>query len=231
MNDDSSKTLESMSLAGWYNNWVKNNFSKYLSGSILEIGCGIGNFSSFLSNYGSLTAIDINKDYVKEAQGKIGQGVEVGLGDIEKGNYFFKDRKFNTIVCLNVLEHIKDDRIALENVYKLLAKNGYLILLVPAHQILYNSIDKSIGHYRRYEKDKLIKLLKDCNFEIVKDRRLNFFGGIGWFIAGKLFKDSQVSEGKIKIFNLIGPLFITLENIFEPPFGTSLLLIAKRSDK
>lgn len=231
MADNSSITLESMSQATGYNTWVKNKFTKYLYGSILEIGCGIGNFSKYLSKYGSLTAIDINKEYVNQAQSRINKGAEVGLGDIEKGVYFFKDRKFDTVVCINVLEHIEDDKQALININKLLTKDGNLILLVPTHQFLYNLIDKSIGHFRRYEKEKLRLLLIDCNFEIVKARNLNFLGGIGWFIAGKLFNDSKVSEEKIKVFNFISPVFLALEGIFEPPFGTSVLFVLKRRDK
>lgn len=231
MNDQSGKTLESMSQATWYNRWIKNQFSQYLSGEILEIGCGIGNFSSHLANYGNLTAIDINKSYMKEANKKMGNRVSVGFGDIEKGKFFFKKRVFDTVVCLNVLEHIKDDKKALKNIYELLAPGGILILLVPMHRFLFNLIDQSINHFRRYEKNELKEILRNNNFEIFKIKNLNFLGSIGWFIAGTLFKDRQISEGKIKIFNLISPIFLFLENIIEPPFGTSLLVVARKKSK
>lgn len=231
MSDQSSKTLESMSQATWYNRWTQNQFNKYLSGEILEVGCGIGSFSSFLLKYGNLTVIDINEDYLKQAEQEIKGKVKIGFGDIEKNIYFFKKKKFKTIVCINVLEHVRDDEKALKNVYKLLVVEGVLILLVPAHKLLYNLIDKSINHYRRYEKKELINLLKRYNFEILKIKKLNFLGSFGWFIAGKLFNERKVSETKIRIFNLISPPFLLLENIFEPPFGTSILIIAKKSKK
>lgn len=229
MKDQSSQTLESMSQATWYNRWIKNQFSKYLTGQILEIGCGIGNFSTYLANYGKLTSIDVNEDYIKEAKDKVLERGKVGFGDIEKGKYFFKEKKFNTIVCINVLEHIKEDIKAIDNIYELLTSNGYLILLVPAHKFLYNLIDSSIGHFRRYEKGPLKQQLNETGFEIIKLRELNFLGSIGWFIAGKLFKENYVSEGKIKIFNFISPIFLLLENIFESPFGTSILVIARKN--
>lgn len=228
MSNQSSKTLESMSQAVWYNRWTKDQFSEYLSEQILEIGCGIGNFSTYLINYGNLTAIDINQDYIKEARSKIGRQADIGLGDIEKGKYFFKKRIFNTVVCINVLEHIRDDKEAVKNIYKILAPKGVLILLVPAHKFLFNLIDQSISHFRRYEKGKLEKLLKEEGFEIIKSRNLNFLGAVGWFLAGKLFKEKYVSEGKIKVFNLISPLFLSLEKFFKLPIGTSILVIAKR---
>lgn len=223
-----TKTLESMSQAIWYNRWTLRKFSQYLKGKILEIGCGIGSFSMYLSKYGSLTAIDLNEEYVSNAKNRVDGQVEVGLGDIEKGEYFFKDRVFNTIVCINVLEHTKDDIKVIKNIHKLLAPEGFLVILVPAHRFLYNSIDDSIGHFKRYEKEELKKLLEKNNFEIVKLKKLNFLGSIGWFIAGKFFKEKKVSEGKIKIFNFISPFFLLLENLFEPPFGTSILMIARK---
>lgn len=231
MSNQSSKTLESMSQAVWYNRWTLEKFKHYLGGQILEVGCGIGNFSEYLASCGELTAIDINSDYLREAKRKVAWRVEVGFGDIEKGEYFFKDKIFNTVVCINVFEHIKNDTQALKNIYKLLAPNGFLVLLVPAHQVLYNLIDQSIGHFRRYERKKLEQILGNNGFEISKIRNLNFLGGIGWLVAGKLFKESKISETKIKIFNLISPLFLLLENIFEPPFGTSILVIAKKELK
>lgn len=231
MSEYSNSTLESMSQAVWYNRWTLNQFSKYLSGDILEIGCGIGNFSQYLINYGNLTAMDVNKEYVNEAKDKIKGRGEIGIGDIERGEFFFKSKNFNSVVCINVLEHIKDDKKALNNIYNLLIPNGYLILLVPAHNALFNSIDNSIGHFRRYEKESLLNLLNECKFTILKCKSLNFVGGIGWFIAGKLFKDKTVSEGKIKIFNALSPFFLTLEKIITIPFGTSLLIIAKKDKK
>ncbi len=231
MSDLSEKTLESMNQATWYNQWLKNQFSKYLKGQILEIGCGIGNFSEILVEHGQLTAIDINEDYVKSAKNRIGDKASVGVGDIEKGKYFFKDKSFNSVVCINVLEHIKNDRESLINIYKLLAPGGCLVLLVPSHNFLYNSIDKSIGHLRRYEKDELGKMVIESNFEIKKIKRLNLLGSIGWFIAGKILQEKHVSEGKIKIFNLISPFFLFLEKLMEMPIGTSILIIARKKEK
>lgn len=229
MKDQSGRTLESMSQAIWYNRWTLNKFTEYLNGRILEIGCGIGNFTTFLTQYGEVTAIDINKDYLKDAKKKVAGKAQTGFGDIEKGKYFFKSGNFNTIVCINVLEHIKDDMAALKNMHRLLKPGGTLILHVPAHPFLYGSIDASIGHFRRYEIKKLIDNLQISGFEIGTAKRLNFIGAVGWFIVGKFFKDKEVKATKISIFNLISPVFLLLENFFEPPIGTSILVIARKN--
>lgn len=224
------QTLESMSQAVWYNRWTLEKFDGYIKGGILEIGCGIGNFTKSLTKYGKVTAMDINNDYIEQAKKKVEGYARIGFGDIEKGNYFFKGGVFDTIVCINVLEHIKDDVMALKNIYKLLKPNGILILHVPAHPFLYGSIDASIGHFRRYEKEKLVDRIRRSGFEIDKIKRLNFIGAVGWFIVNKLFRDKEVKETKITIFNLISPFFLSLENIFEPPFGTSILVIASKKE-
>lgn len=226
--NNGQKTLESMNQAIWYNQWTMKKFLPYLKGEILEVGCGIGNFTTFLTGYGRVWAIDINKDYLASTKQVINGKGKVGIGDIEKGEFFFGDRKFNCIVCINVLEHIRDDISALNNLFKLLKKGGILILIVPSHQFLYGQIDKSIGHFRRYKKAELVNKLRELRFEIIESKKLNFLGALGWFIVGKILKENIVKEKNVKIFSLIAPLALSLENLIEPPIGTSILIIAQK---
>lgn len=223
--DNGKQTLESMSQAVWYNKWTVKKFESFLKGDILEIGCGIGNFTNFLKKFGNVWAIDINENYLKQS---VDPDIKIGLGDIEKGEYFFTKRKFDTIVCLNVLEHIRDDKRALKNIHELLKADGNLILLVPAYDFLFGEIDKSIGHFRRYYKNQLKNILEDMGFKVIKSRVINFLGGIGWWISSRIFSSNKVNESNIKIFNLIAPLVLSIEDIFEPPLGTSILIIAKK---
>lgn len=223
-----TKTLESMSQAQQYNRWTLRKIDFYLQGDILEVGCGIGNFTKELIHFGNVFAIDIDKEYVSTTLKLLKGKAHIGFGDIEKGLYFFKSQRFDRVVCINVLEHIQDDDKALDNIYSLLKNEGYLILLVPAHQFLYGSIDKSIGHFRRYNKKSLIAILKNKGFKIEKVRLLNMIGAIGWLISSKLFSERAVDEKKIKIFNFIAPITLPLEDFFAPPFGTSILVIARK---
>lgn len=222
------KTLESMSQAVWYNRWTLDKFEKYLSGDILEVGCGIGNFTKTLTKYGSVWAIDIEQSYVSDLKRKKLKKAHIGFGDVEKGKYFFKRKKFDSLICLNVLEHIKQDKTALSNMSKLLKNNGYLVLLVPSHPMLFGEIDRAIDHYRRYEKSKLINLILKNNFSIILSKRLNFIGAIGWWFAGKILKDTSVKKDKLHIFNYVAPFFLKIEEFIEPPFGTSVLIVAKK---
>lgn len=222
------KSLESMSQAEWYIQWTLGKFKSFLRGRILEVGCGIGNFTKTLTNFGQVWAMDIESNYIEQTKKLVGKNAQVGIGDIEKGKYFFSNTKFDAIVCINVLEHIKDDTKALENLYDLLDNKGYLILLVPAHKFLFGEIDKSVGHFRRYTVKEIKSKMVEVGFEILNCRKINFLGGVGWFFASKIFSDGTVSETKIKMFNFLGPLGLLFENLIEPPFGTSILLIVKR---
>lgn len=225
---NSLQTLESMSQAVWYNRWTLKKFSSFLKGEILEVGCGIGNFTPLLTKFGKVWAIDIDSDYINQTKKSIKGKLKVGFGDIEKGNYFFDDQKFDCIVCLNVLEHIRDDKKALKNLFTILKPDGFLILLVPSHQFLFGQIDKSIGHIRRYSKKQLENDLKKIGFKLIKSKILNFLGSIGWFIEGRLFKKDKVEESKVKIFNFFAPLFLNAENLIEPPIGTSILIVTQK---
>ncbi|MBU1031369.1 class I SAM-dependent methyltransferase [Patescibacteria group bacterium] len=221
-------TLESMSQAVWYNKWTLQKFEQFLHGEILEVGCGIGNFTKTLAQYGNVWAIDIEKEYIIQTKQSANGKVKAGFGDIEKGKYFFGSQKFDIIISLNVLEHIQNDMTALKNMYDLLKDGGKLILLVPAHNFLYGEIDRSIGHFRRYEKEELIKMLESLKFKINISRMINFIGALGWLIAGKIFQNKSVKVINIKIFNFFAPFILRFENLIKPSFGISILIVAEK---
>lgn len=227
MNDQ--LTLESMSQAVWYNRWTLKKFNGFLNGKILEIGCGIGNFTKELIKYGEVYAIDIDQNHLKHTKKIVDKKVKLGLGDIEKGKYFFDSLRFDSIVCLNVLEHIKDDKKALTNIFNLLRREGYLVLLVPAHDFLYGEIDQSIGHFRRYNKEEVINKLRNLGFKVISCRVLNMLGAVGWLLSGRILSNKVISKNKIKVFNLFAPLFLTIEDLIQPPFGTSFLIVAQKT--
>ncbi len=222
-------TLENMNQALWYNRWTMNKFKQFLHGDILEVGCGIGNFTQSLASFGSVWAIDIDAVCISETKKRAQKKARVGFGDIEKGNYFFSKKRFDSIVCLNVLEHIRNDGRAIANIYRLLSPGGHLILLVPMHQELYGSIDRAIQHFRRYDNQKLTKLLTKNKFHIVSVRKLNFLGAVGWWVAGKILKSETVEDRQIKLFNGIAPFVLPLEDLFPPVFGTSVLVVAQKT--
>lgn len=222
-------TLESMSQTLWYNQWTLSKFASYLKGDILEVGCGFGSFTKTLAQFGNVYAIDIDPFCISKTKTIVSRRAYIGFGDIERGKYFFNNKLFTSIVCINVLEHIRNDGKALRNMYSTLSINGFLILLVPSHPKLFGAIDSSIGHFRRYTKKELIKKVTRAGFSVIKTRRINFFGSIGWLIAGKILKNTIVQKQKLYLFNIFAPLLLPFEDFIEPPLGTSLLLIAQKN--
>lgn len=221
-------TLEVMSSANNYNAWSLSLFSKYLKGDILEIGGGIGNFTSLLTKYGDVTSIEIEKSYLPKIRKRVKENVDVGFGDIEKGDYFFKRKKFDSIVILNVLEHIKDDDRAVANIFKLLKKKGHVCILVPAHSLLFSKMDKNLGHYKRYTKDNLNKLLIKNGFDIKETRYLNLLGAFGWFFSGRVLKKEAIPQNQLQVFDVLSKPMLYIERFVRPPFGLSVLTIATK---
>jgi SAM-dependent methyltransferase len=221
-------TLESMAELGWYNEWLLGRFAPYLRGDVLEAGSGIGTFTKLLARYGRVTAVDVEEHLVRATASVAGPGVRVGRGDLERGQYFFGGDTFDAIVCLNVLEHIERDDVTMSNFARLLRPGGHLALLVPAHMALYGAIDKSIGHYRRYDKARLQMLAERSGLQVVALRRLNLLGAVGWWLSSRLLRNTVVDRRKVRLFNLLAPLALKAESLLEPPLGISLLLIARK---
>lgn len=222
-------TLESMAELGWYNEWLLRRFGAHLRGDILEAGCGIGSFTNLLARYGRVTAVDLEDHLVHATAAVAAPGVCVGKGDLERGQFFFGAATFDAIVCINVLEHIERDDVTMGNLARLLRPGGHLTLLVPAHMALYGAIDKSIGHYRRYDKPRLRMLTERAGLQLVSLRRLNMLGALGWWVSSRLLRNTVVDRRKVGLFNLLGPLALKAESVLEPPLGISLLLIARRA--
>lgn len=223
------ETLDVMSHAVGYNKWLLSFVRPFIGREILEAGAGTGNFSNLLKDFGNLTLVDYDQSYIKSLKKK---GYKAGFGDLEKGKFFFKkNAKFDTIVNLNVLEHIKDDTKTLRNFYNLLSDGGRLILLTPAHQFAYSSIDKNLGHFRRYNLKNLEKKLIKAGFSVKCSRYLNILGLVGWFVSGKILRKKQLETDQIGIFELISKPFLLLEKIFRFNFGLSVFIVAERHQK
>ena len=227
MNKAGVETLETMATADWYNNWLFSFIKPHIKGEILEVGVGIGNFIKMLSKRGRVTAIDVNKDYIKMLKDKKLVS-SVGYGDVEKGRYFFGDKKFDSIVCLNVVEHIRNDKKAVSNMNKLLKKGGKLILLIPAHNYLFSNFDKELGHFRRYSKKEVAELIENSGFENIDVRYINWWGAIGWFVLLKLTGRKDMPRPPVKIFDLLARILLLPEKLFRVPFGLSIIAIAEK---
>lgn len=129
------------------------------------------------------------------------------------------NRPFETIVCSNVLEHVEDDREVLKKFCHLLPIGGKLIILVPALRVLYNTLDRELGHFRRYDRKELAQKLSGSGFRICYLKYFNLFGILGWFVNGTILRRHLLLVRQIRIFDKMVLLFIWIGRVIPTLVG------------
>ena len=207
--DIEKTTLEIVEKASWYNQWLFTFIKPHLGKRVLEVGCGIGTFTSLLlKRERELVAIDVNRDYLDKVNLQVkSPHLTVMWADIERNKFSQDPGVFDTIICFNVLEHIENDRKALKNMFNLLKTEGKLLLLVPAGKLLNGSLDHTLGHKRRYSRRDLMGEIKEMGFEIEHVRFLNWLGAVGWFLNSRVLKRRILSTAQLSLFNLFARPF------------------------
>ncbi|HYA93796.1 MAG TPA: methyltransferase [Thermodesulfobacteriota bacterium] len=237
MDTEKTNTLTLFILEGAdaYHQWVFDKIRPYLGKDILEVGCGIGNLTGLLLNQARVIVTDVNRSYLQRVENKYRDHPNLKgilVWDVEESlTKFFDipiDIPIDTILCSNVLEHINMDEAALENFFRLLPQGGRLIVLVPALKMLYNALDKELGHFRRYNRAELAQKLVRNGFRICSSKYFNFFGIIGWFVNGTLLKRRLLQPGQIKTFNAMVPLFVWMEKVVPTLVGQSLIVVGEK---
>ena len=135
--------------------------------------------------------------------------------------------QFDTVFALNVIEHIEEDLVALQNIKKILRPGGNVIILVPAFNLLYNNFDHNLGHYRRYNRRSLKALLQEAEFKILDSSYFNVAGIMGWILSGKVLKRDVIPEGQMKLFDQLVPLFKFLDKLTMKSFGLSVVAVGQ----
>jgi len=223
--------LEIMTSASNYRAWMYRRLAPFIGQRILEVGAGIGNFTELLSGRELVVPTDKYQkcvNYLKRRLDDCPIAAVLQL-DLEKPEDADLDRfSFDTVVCLNVLEHVKDDLRALSFMRTVLEPGGRLVLLVPAFQFLYGSVDRAIGHYRRYTRRDLAPKMRQAGFEVEDSFYMNVIGMAGWFWNNRIMKIGEENPGQIGLFDrYIAPWAERIERALPPPFGLSLITIGQ----
>lgn len=223
----------------WYKsrrNLIKQLLSKRRPLKILDIGCGTGKLMEELQAYGQIYGIDASPQAVNFCRRRHLRHVyQVTF----PRRHHLNHHRFDVVICLDVLEHIKNDRLAIRTINQLLRPHGKLILTVPAYPWLFSYWDKISGHHRRYSAPQLLSILNNAGFKIIKSSYLySFLLPIAIpfrFIRNHLFKKSPKSDF-IKLANTVNQLLLSLATIERAllkyanlPFGLSLLCVAEKS--
>lgn len=224
--------LDSLEDVKNFNHCMFRSVEPYLGSRILEVGSGTGNLSCFLPIREKLYLSDLDQSYVERLTFEFKGEPKVKVSPLDISSCQIKsdwcDPDYpDTILCLNVLEHIEDDLSALENMKSLLdekSKNAKLIILVPQFMSLFGSYDEIVGHYRRYSKSELISKMESVGFQIDSVFDFNSLSIPGWWFNAKLMKAGQMPKWQLKIFDKIFPASYYLEKKFQLP-GLSLIAV------
>jgi len=217
-----------------YTRWIVSSFNKYIGDAVLEVGVGHGNYKSIIRTK-FYCSVDIDKHVIEEAQKQDINGHYIEV-DVVSPSFVqkTKDIRVDTIILVNVLEHIEDDKIAINNLLSLLTSGGHLIIFVPAFQSLFSNMDNLAGHFKRYTKKSVMELMQSFNLKIIKNEYFNPIGGIGWWVNKHLKHnnlDSKIINNQIAIFDkYIVPISKMFNPITKSFFGQSLLVVIKKTD-
>lgn len=223
--------LMDLSRARRFNRWMVDMVEPYFGDRILEIGSGMGNISRYLPKREKLIVTDRDPVYLEMLRDAYADNdlVDVCRLDLNSDEDFRQAQacRPDTIVCLNVLEHIDDDAAALRRMAGLLAPGGRLVLLVPQYGALYGSYDEGLGHFRRYERPGLRALMEESGLRVRRMHGFNSLSLVGWWVNSCLLKRRRMGRLQIKAFDMLVPLLRPVESLAPLP-GLSLVAVGEK---
>jgi SAM-dependent methyltransferase len=226
--------LETMQGARRYGAHLFDLFRHDIGQRVLEVGCGIGTMTTRLLDVAdTVVAIEPNLNCAEQTRALLGRHPRFSLRvchleECEPGD--LASQRFDTIVCVNVLEHIEDDVAALRAFREILVPGGKALIFVPAVQAAYGPLDAELGHHRRYSKPSLSKVFADAGLRLERIRYTNPIGLAGWMYNAKITKSTAHSPTQVKLFEtLVAPWALPLERLFAPPIGLSLVAVGRKT--
>ena len=225
-----AEDLEAMGAGKNYVQWIHSFFEPYILGSVAEVGAGIGVYSKVLLESQNLTDLTVFEPSANLV-GQLSMAVRHGRRPAKCLNSFFEvepGKQYDTVIYINVMEHIEGDEAEMEKVHRSLKSKGKLLVFVPALPFLYSENDRKVGHYRRYTKKELTGKVEGAGFRIVEQRYFDSLGVLSWLICCKWMK--MIPEaGSVFVYDkLFVPVLRVLERIVPPRVGKNLLLVAEK---
>lgn len=199
------KTLEALTQARNFNRWMADTIRPYIGQHVLEIGAGIGNLTQALApKKKSYIATDIDTEHLNRLSTRFAHrpNVRTKLCNVTNPEDFAEFAgSLDSVVCLNVLEHVEDDLMGLRNIYAALKSGGRAIILVPHDQRIFGTLDVALGHYRRYSHEQLRARMEEAGFQVERIIDFNRVSRYPWFLSGRILKRQELSVTQMKIFD------------------------------
>ena len=209
--------------------WMADVIRPYVGDRVLEVGAGTGNMSMHLVPRSIYWATDINPHYLEylSTLRSTRPYLKVAYTNAEEKESFPAGQSFDTIVCLNVVEHVKDDLEALRNIRDALGDDGRAIVLVPCGPSLYGTLDEVLGHYRRYTTEQLAMVAEEAGFRVERILKFNRAGVPAWWLNGRILHRKTFGLGQIRLLNLLTPVFRLVDSWLPLP-PLSLIAILRK---
>jgi SAM-dependent methyltransferase len=216
-----------------YYAWIADYFAPFARGATVEYGAGNGNFSAHLRpRAASLDLVEPSPRLAPSLRERFRGDAVVAVHEttIETHVAAAPAGAYDTVVLVNMLEHIADDAGALRELFRVLKPGGALLLFVPALPFLFSRLDSFYGHFRRYRRDALARLVADAGFEVGQARYLDMLGVVPWWLLNTLGGAVTFNPALVRLYDRVGvPLTRAIERLFpSPPFGKNVILIARK---
>ena len=210
-----------------FRNYQLQLIKKFIKGYIAEVGPGNGmNASSYIKYPKKIDLYEPTRKLYLQLKKSFKKNNKVSTYNKK---FITQKEKYDSVLYLDVLEHIKDDKNEIIKAIKSIKKGGYLIINVPAYSHLYSKFDNDVGHHKRYEKKDIRIILKGLEF---KKLDLTYYDSIGYMLSllSKLTSSDYKKkfEQKIKVWDFLIPLSKKIDYLISNLFGKSLLVILKK---
>jgi SAM-dependent methyltransferase len=224
--------LENLARARRLCDWMFDQFREDVHGQVVEVGAGIGTFTERILATGAEAVLLLEPDPALAALLERKYGNDGRVKIVEEGlpgspTLEARAGRHDLVLCQNVLEHLKDDGDAVRAMAATLRPGGRLVLLVPAHPRLFNSVDRSYGHFRRYTRERLRRLVGAAGLELDDLHSFNLLGIAGWAVNGAR-GSGGLGASSLSAYELLVSAWRPVEDRLRLPWGLSLVAHARR---
>jgi SAM-dependent methyltransferase len=211
-----------------YAQWLAQQILVGQPRKILEVGAGTGTMTRLLGRASQVVAFEPSPDTFQSLERACRE--IPGTSAVASLTEAAKLGPFDAIVLVNVLEHIDDDVGALAELQGLLAPDGYVAVISPAHNMLYSTFDASIGHVRRYSRKRARLTMEKAGYSKVRVRYFNAVGAVLWLIVNRWLRKTSASTGQTAIYDkIVVPISSLVDRLGFRPFGQSIIMIGTSS--
>ena len=230
--DPGKVALDALEQAPRFNRWMYRRIHPHLGSCIAELGSGRGNLSKLLKQHANLLVTDNREEYLDELRARWGHlpNVRVERLDLLRAEDYAVLREFpvDTVVCLNVLEHIQDDLSVLRRLCQVLPAGCKLVFLVPFNPKLYSRLDREVGHFRRYRQAELEEKMRAAGLQVECQFYFNKAGVLAWWLSNTFLGRRYLTPWQVKLYDFLTPLFRLLDGGL-PIAGLSTVVVARKN--